>query len=205
MEVSMGQSIRSFGTPLVALLLASAALTGTTTTAQSNRVAHFTAFAINMNNTGRGRNTATVDIIVNRWSTDAERDKLFDAVKEARRNTQNQLLSVVQNMPSIGRIRTPDGVGYDLRFARLNPVPDGGERINILTDRPVGFWEASNRPRVNDFPFTVIELHMPKDGRGEGKLMLATQITFNADTKTVTLEHYETQPVMLNEVRRLTS
>jgi hypothetical protein len=66
----------------------------------------------------------------------------------------------------------------------------------------VGFWEASNRPRVNDYPFSVIEMHIGPNGKGEGKLSVATKITFDKDTKTVTLENYGQQPVMLNEVKR---
>ena len=44
--------------------------------ADSKPAARFTAFAIDLN--GRaGRNTATVDIVINRWSTEAERSRLW--------------------------------------------------------------------------------------------------------------------------------
>ena len=39
----------------------------------------FTAFAINMNS---GPSTATVDIRIERWSTDAEREQLLGILKE---------------------------------------------------------------------------------------------------------------------------
>ena len=105
-------------------------------------------------------------------------------------------------MPRVGYIRTPNSVGYDLHFARLVPGEDGGERITLATDRHIGFWEASNRPRSIDYPFTVIELRMNHDGEGEGKLSLATKITADSDHKTIVLENYGIQPVLLQHVRR---
>jgi len=40
------------------------------------------------------------------------------------------------------------------------PSEDGGRTIVIATDRPIGFWEASHRPRSFDYPFTVIEMKL---------------------------------------------
>ena len=79
---------------------------------------------------------------------------------------------------------------------------DGGERIVLATDRRIGFWEASRQPRSIDYPFTVIELRMNNDGEGVGKMSLATKITADKDRTTVTLENYDTQPVLLQSVKR---
>jgi hypothetical protein len=72
----------------------------------------------------------------------------------------------------------------------------------MATDRYIGFWEAANRPRTVDYPFTLIEMHIGADGRGEGKLSLATKIAYDKDSKEVVLENYATQPVQLTDVRR---
>jgi hypothetical protein len=77
-----------------------------------------------------------------------------------------KLLSTLQDTKRVGYIRTPNSIGYDLHFARRTPGEDGGERIALATDRRIGFWEATNRPRSFDYPFTVIELHIGRDGRG---------------------------------------
>ena len=71
-----------------------------------------------------------------------------------------------------------------------------------MTDRRIGFWEASNQPRSIDYPFTVIELRLNRDGEGEGKMSLATKIIADKENNIVTLENYDIQPVMLNNVRR---
>ena len=137
-------------------------------------------------------------MVVNRWSTDAERDRLMTALME---KGPEKLLDTLQDMPRVGYIRTPNSVGYDLHYARRAPGEDGGERITMATDRHIGFWEASAQPRSIEYPFTVIEIHMNKNGEGEGKLSLATKITADSDHKTIILEDYGIQPVLLQHVR----
>ena len=114
----------------------------------------------------------------------------------------DKLLDVLRDMRRVGYIRSPNSLGYDLHYARRTPLPDGGERVVLATDRPVGFWEAVNRPRSIDYPFTIIELHLNADGEGEGKLSLATKIMADKESKTIVLEDYASQPVLLTSVKR---
>jgi hypothetical protein len=176
------------------------AVMGTVSGAQTQGTPErFTANAVNFDAaSGGGAASGTVEITVNRWSTEAERDKLLNTLME---NGPDKLLDVLQDMPRVGYIRTPNSIGYDLRFARRVPAEDGGEKITIATDRHIGFWEASSQARSIDYPFTVIELRMNRDGEGEGKLSLATKITADSDHKTIVLEDYGTQPVLLQHVR----
>src|SRR6267142_2566602 len=94
------------------------------------------------------------------------------------------------------------GLADDLHYSRKFSLPDGGERVILATDRYIGFWEASNRPRSIDYPFTVIELHIGPDGVGEGKMSIATKIDVDKEHRTIVLENYQTQPVLLQSVRR---
>ena len=155
----------------------------------------YTANAINMNRGAAG----PIDIAVNRWSTDKDRDRLMSVLMT---KGPEKLLDVLQDMPRVGYIKTPDSIGWDLHFARKVPMPDGGERVVLLTDRRIGFWEAANRPRTIDYPFTVIELRLNRDGEGEGKMSVATKIVPDKENKIVTLENYDIQPVMLTNVKR---
>jgi hypothetical protein len=165
--------------------------------AQSNTpTERFTAAAINTNNGAAG----SVEFVVNRWSTDAERARLMQTLLD---KGPEKLLDTLQDMPRLGFIRaTNGGLGYDLRYALKEKGEDGGERIVLATDRRIGFWEASHQPRSIDYPFTVIEMRLNADGEGEGKLSLATKITASKDKRTVTLENYELQPVLLKSIRR---
>jgi hypothetical protein len=163
---------------------------------QTNGVAErFTAMAVNMERGGAG----TIEMVVNRWSTDAERTKLMTTLLE---KGPEKLLDVLQDMPRVGYIRSNGGLGYDLHYAHRVKGEDGGERVVLSTDRRIGFWEASRQPRSIDYPFTVIELRLNNDGEGVGKMSLATKITADKDRTTVTLENYDTQPVLLQSVKR---
>ena len=50
--------------------------------------------------------------------------------------------------------------------------------------------------------FTVVELRLNKDGEGEGKMSIATKIIADSENQIITLENYDTQPVLLNNVKR---
>jgi hypothetical protein len=180
---------------LTAGLAATSALTLAQTGGTPER---FTALAVNMSNVGR-TGAGTIEIAVDRWSTDADRDRLLTVLME---RGADKLLDVLRDMRRIGYIRSPNSLGYDLHFARRTPLADGGERVVLATDRPIGFWEAVNRPRSIDYPFTLIELHLNADGEGEGKLSIAAKITADKDSKTVVLEDYANQPVLLKSVKR---
>jgi hypothetical protein len=155
---------------------------------------HFTASAINMNRGAAGN----IDIVVNRWSSDAERDKLIAVMLN---KGPEKLLDALQDMPRMGYFRSGSSLGWDIHFARRAPNPDGGERVTLITDRRISFGEAVNQPRSIDYPFTVIELRLNRDGEGEGKMSIATKITVDKDSNMITLENYDIQPVMLTNVK----
>jgi hypothetical protein len=131
---------------------------------------------------------------------DAARDRLLKALTE---KGPEKLLDTLQSLPRVGYIRTPNSLVYDLHYARKAPLPEGGERVTLATDRYIGFWEAANRPRTIDYPFTVIELRFNRDGIGEGKMSIATRVTIDREQKQIELENYGTQPVLLTNVRRV--
>jgi hypothetical protein len=184
----------------VALVSVSAlALSMAVPAAQSNmaRPEKFTAFAVDMSNLAPRATTSTVDIQISRWSTDAERDQLLKVFRD---KGQEALLSALQKLPVVGGIRTPSSLNYDIHFAMQKPDAEGGRMVFLMTDRYISAWEAMNRPRTMDYPFTLIQLQLDKNGRGVGKASVATKITQEVDG-TIELENFANQPVMLNEVR----
>ena len=162
----------------------------------------FTAFAINLNS---GPKTATLDISIDRWSTDAEREQLLSILLEEKDQYRaNQaLLKAIQKLPKVGYIRTTQTLAWDVHYARQNPMEDGGRQIVVATDRPIGFREARNQPRSMDYPFTVLEMRLNKEDKGEGKMLAGTQIYIDKKTKNLVLENYGQQPVRLNEIHKL--
>jgi len=155
----------------------------------------YTASAFNLNN---GR-TGTIDITVNRWSSDKQRDALIAVVTE---KGPEKLLDALQDMPAMGHFGAPGNLSWDIHFARKMPLADGGERVVLITDRRINFWEARNQPRSIDYPFTVIELHLNRDGEGEGKMSIATKVIYDKKENMITLENFQTTPVQLTNVKR---
>jgi hypothetical protein len=180
----------------LAIVLGSAALAIVAASAQTmGSPERYTANAINMDTGTAG----TIDITVDRWSTDKQRDALIATVlKEG----PEKLLDAIQDAKPVGHFGAPGRLGWDLRFARRIPLPDGGERVVLVTDRRVGFREAVNQPRSIDYPFTVIELRLNADGEGEGKMSVATKVIYEKEHDTITLENYGIQPVQLTNVKR---
>jgi hypothetical protein len=155
----------------------------------------YTGSAININN-GRADN---IDITVNRWSTDKQRDTLMEVM---RTKGPEKLLDVLQDMPAMGHFGVPGNLSWDIHFARKVPLPDGGERVVLVTDRRIGFWEAANQPRSIDYPFTVIELRLNRDGDGEGTMSIATKVIYDKEQNMITLENFQNQPVRLTNLKR---
>jgi hypothetical protein len=187
---------------VVAAAVALATLLAVPTLSGQNVKESFTGFAINMNS---GPSTATVDFTIERWSTDAERDKLLSVLQEEKDEyrANKRLLDVLQDLPKVGYIRTPQTLAWDLRFARQSPLEDGGRRIVLATDRPIGFREARNQPRSIDYPFTIVEVQLDKNDRGVGKILAGTKLYIDRKTNNLVLENFAQQPVRFNEIRRL--
>jgi hypothetical protein len=167
---------------------------------------HFTSFAINMSNVGTGK-TELLEIDVDSWSLESERAQL---VATAVDKGQDALLRELQKQPERGRIWAPQRqgpdpsharLGWTLRYTYQEPTPEGGRRVVIVTDRYIGFWEARNRPRTFDYPFTLIQIDVDRNGNGQGKMSVATKIRFDKKKNVLELENYASEPVRLNNVK----
>ena len=203
-----------FATLTVSLALAVAVSRGAPLASSNERQSgvpspplRLSAFAINMSTAQRGRNTAVMDIRITRWSTPEERERLISVAVE---KGQNALLSALQKMPDHGKISIPGWTGPDPHNARLGwvlhyafatPGEDGGLRIGIATDRYIGGWEAREQPRTIDYPFSLIEIRLDNEGKGVGKMAVATKIEFDKKKNQMVLENYASEPVRLNEVK----
>jgi hypothetical protein len=188
--------MRSFASRTAQLTVVLASLGSFIASAQTTgNPERYSATAVN----DEGRGTSAVQIVVERWSTDAERDKLLGTLLD---KGPERLLDTLQETPAIGYVRSPTGGRWDLHYARRVPLPDGGERVILATDRPLGFFESANQLRTVDYPFTIIELRLNPQGEGEGKMSFATKIIADKESGTIVLENYGIQPVLLQAVKR---
>ena len=161
----------------------------------------FTGTTVNLS-PGAGE---TISIHILRWSTDADRDRLAAAFKE---KGDAGLRAVLETASTLGIVWTGESLGYSLHYAHRVALPDGGERIIIATERRLGVWSRGNpwkavgQQAATDYPFTVVELRLNRRGQGEGKMSLATKVTFEQDAKTIALESYGSVPILIKDVKR---
>jgi hypothetical protein len=135
---------------------------------------------------------------VYRWSTDEEREALLTTLQEF--GPDGLLKALEKIRPPVGRMRTPGSIGWDLYYARNNPLPDGSRRVILATNRRVAFREVANNTRSMQYQFTLIEMRIDKHGNGEGKLVPAAKVSWDRDSKRIEIENYSALPVDLLKV-----
>jgi len=161
-------------------------------------MAHYTATTANTSSPGEA---VRFDLL--RWSTDAERDQLFTAISAG----ESGVPAVLQKATTVGYLWTTESAGYSLRYAYRIAMPDGGDRIILVTDRVVGSfepqrWKLTGTAKATEYPFTVIELRFPRIGVGEGKASLAAKVIADQEAKTIALESYSAAPVLFQGVKK---
>ncbi|HTM30664.1 MAG TPA: hypothetical protein VL263_05150 [Vicinamibacterales bacterium] len=166
-----------------------------------------TGWALNMSNIATGANQ-TIQIDIDGWSNPSQRQFLIQTFLEKK---QDGLVRALEKQPELGRFRFPGymgpdpnnvmRLGTDIRYAMSFPMEKGGRRIVVITPRVIGFQEARNQPRTVDYPFSLFEMHFGADGKGEGRLAYATQISFDKKKNSIEIENYSSEPVRLNELR----
>ena len=161
------------------------------------RPLRFSAFAVSMQAGAAGR----VDIAIERWTTDAERQMLLKEITGTKFGApgQEKFLRALQDVkPRTGYIRTTTSLGWDLKYAWERKLPDGTRQIVIATDKPVSFLAAARQARTMDYPFTFVEMRFGKDGKGEGRLLAGTAVSYAKGT--LELENYGQEPVRLTSI-----
>jgi len=190
---------------------------------------NLTAASANVSESG-----SPVTIHILRWSTDEERNPVVAALTPsapvtapagggarggrggARRgaaggaggapNPIAALTAAIDRAPTLGYIWTRDITGYSIKYAYHVPLPDGGERIVLATNRRLGgyspAWNPVGAPAVTDYEFTLIEIRLDARGRGEGKTSVTTKVVVDNEARTVALENYAATPALLQNVSR---
>lgn len=114
--------------------------------------------------------------------------------------------AAIKKASTVGILWTSESVGYSIKYAYRLPQPDGSERIILATDRRVGAWSNLWQPAPSitssDYTFSLIEIHLNAKGEGEGRGVMTGKVAVDTAAKTIALESYSTQPVILNGVKR---
>ena len=116
--------------------------------------------------TGRA---ARVELTVTEWSDDSDRDALLTALAEG---GPEALKNALQVKAEVGRIRVAASNSYPIQYAREFAMDDGRRMLRMITDRPIGEFEAFMNTRISEFAFTIIELVVDGSYEGEGAAVL---------------------------------
>lgn len=161
-------------------------LTGLATTAQAQGRMTIQATAMGTS-TQMGR-MYNVNIYIESFSTEEDRDTLIQAFKSG---GQNGLVNALQDMKTKGRVRfASGGVGNDVKYIIELPSKNG-RRLRLVTDRWLLFPELYNSTRSADYSVGAIELNLTPDGKGSGTVLPACKITVNKKKKQVEIETYQ--------------
>lgn len=127
--------------------------------------------------------SASIDIWIDQFTSDEEVNASATLLKE---KGMEALRRSVERK-EVGRISIGSNPSIPIAIARS--LPDGNNRIiRLFIARNVTFFEVRSSTRLNDYPFSLIELRVDGKGNGEGVGIAAAKIGFDAKTKQIVME-----------------
>ena len=185
----------------LSLLAAGTVALGASAAPRSAPIEHFTAKAVEMTSPAR-ITFRTVDIVVNRWSTDVEHQMLEAALLE---KGWVEFVDQLCNFAPAGSIGTVDGPEVTVRYAWQVVDRNGGRRIFLGTDTPISLAGVPLRRQPLPEPLMFLELRVGPNGDGEGKLSEAARLSVDESRNVIELRDYAGRPLHLVMVRSLLS
>jgi len=162
--------------------------------ADKEPVLRLRAFAVDLTNSAH---TRILDIVIERWSTPQEVKNFQAALSEG--GDEALLKALQRTSPRCGYVRG-DVKHSNIHAASEIPMPGGGRKVVLATDRPVWFWEALDLSTLHEYRFSIAEIRLGPDGKGEGKAIPYAKVGFNKDTKELEILNYETLPLRVVQV-----
>lgn len=159
----------------------------------------FLANAIAMG--GGPTGTFRIEFNIERWSTAEEREEFFRILVEEGQEALGTAMHRAGDGREIGYVRVNTRLSYPIAYAYQFSDGEGGRRVVIATDRPIGALEAISGSRTLDYSISVAELQLGPDGRGEGALMVAAAVAVDTEHGSLVLENFGQAPVRLRNVR----
>lgn len=139
--------------------------------------------------------TASLTLIINSYSTDADRMRMAAALKKG---GQTELLHVLDSMHR-GRMAFRGSVGREVNYIGARATPQG-RTLLLISNRFLTFYELSSGARSRDYPFSVIRLTLDRSGNGTGTMVPIAKIHLT-EKNDIRVEPYDQIPVRLMSVR----
>lgn len=140
---------------------------------------------------------ASVDIKINRFSTEAEEATLQQSLQT---HGPQGLFQEMKKQKKTGFVAIRGERGYPTYYTQ--EFSEGGNRhILILTDREILFEEVYNREITMQFPFTMITMILDSEGSGQGTAILGAELIWDEAKDVLRITGYSAEPVRLEGVR----
>ena len=156
---------------------------------------NFDAIAQNLSNVGR-RGQVRLQLRIDRWSTDEERDHLRSTLKD---QGTRALTTELFRQDEVGMVREVQQLANPFRYSRRVPTEDG-TMIIMATDRPLNFAEVWRGSRTRDYNVTIVIMNLDDEGNGDGQIMMGTELGWDAEKDQLELTHFASEPVRLTRV-----
>ena len=157
----------------------------------------YSAFAVQ---TTASAPTTRLSITIRRFTTDAERKVLIDAVSSG---GQEELSRALGKQEPKGVLLFMGGDAsrpqYQLRYAREFKTATGRD-IVLGFDRYISMGEARRGPTTGDWNLSYVVLNLDASGNGEGQLVIGAKLRFTGDKLEV--ESVAERPLRLTTVKR---
>jgi hypothetical protein len=123
----------------------------------------------------------SVTAIIEEFSPAEDQQLLIQAFNE---KGNEGLVNALSKMHSKGRLAITGTLGGDLAYIRQFPMPDGGMRIRMVTNRLLRFGEVWADSRSADYNLSGMEVILSKDKKhNSGTLFPAAQLNLNKENK----------------------
>jgi len=142
---------------------------------------------------------AYVDIHIDKYSPDAERDAMLATLKSG---GYAALLDAIKKAPAIGTVKVGTET-FVVRWARQQRSGENRRTISIVTDKPmlfVGGGQANAKPREG-YDIAVVQFDMDDAGVGSGTMAAAAKIKPGGPNG-FQIDDYADQPIKLVSISR---
>jgi hypothetical protein len=148
--------------------------------------------------TAAGAGAANVQIVIQRYSPDADRNAVETALKTG---GYAAFVAALRKAPEVGHIEFGTEK-FPVRYARQTDTPKG-RTIVVVTDKPVLFLGGAApdaKPREG-YEVAIVRLEMHAAGMGTGVMAAAAKVRPDPEGG-VQLDDYADAPIKLSMVRR---
>ncbi len=142
---------------------------------------------------------AYVDIHIDKYSTDADRQAMLAAFKDG---GYPALVTALRKAPAVGSIKVGNDT-FVVRWARAERSGENKRTISVVTEKPMLFVGGGNvnaKPREG-YELAVVQFDMDDSGNGSGTMAAAAKIKPGGPNG-FEIDDYAEQPIKLTSISR---